>query len=172
MEITKIDINLDFFIIVVITIIILLFSFPYFCQKAEQQKRNNIFEYIATFILLAAFLTPICFYNYYANFRKTNKYIIHYNQGTLKQTMTTQEIVDVIMSKSVYDEPSGNTSTITITLPKENNNKYDAFYRHIKEMEENTIDQKERIKQLEKDKNLNELKQKYLNETHQVDMKK
>lgn len=172
MEITKIDINLDFFIIAVITIIILLFSFPYFCQKAEQQKRNNIFEYIATFILLAAFIAPIYLYNYYTKYKKTNKYTIHYNQGTLKQTMTTQEIVDVIMSKSVYDEPSGNTSTITITLTKENNNKYDVFYQHIMEMKENTIDQKEKIKQLEKDKNLNELKQKYLNETHQVDMKK
>lgn len=145
MEITKIDINLNFFIIAVITIIILLFSFPYFCQKAKQQKRNNIFKYIAMFILLASFIAPISLYNYYTKYKKTNKYTIHYNQGTLKQT---------------------------ITLPKENDDNYDAFYHHIKEMEENTIDQKERIKQLEKDKNLNELKQKYLNETHQVDMKK
>lgn len=172
MEITKIDINSNFFIMVIITIIILLFSFPYCSQKAEQQKGNNIFKYTAIFILFVSFIAPIYFYIYYTKYKKTNEYTIHYNQGTLKQTMTTQEIVDEIMSKSVYDEPSGNTSTITITLPKENNNEYDAFYHHIKEMEENTIDQKERIKQLEKDKNLNELKQKYLNETHQVDMKK
>lgn len=136
MEITKIDINLDFFIIAVITIIILLFSFPYFCQKAEQQKRNNIFEYIATFILLAAFIAPIYLYNYYTKYKKTNKYTIHYNQGTLKQTMTTQEIVDEIMKKNFFDNEIDEISVLTITIPSGDFN--DIFLQHINQMKEET----------------------------------
>jgi hypothetical protein len=166
MEITKIDINLDFFIIAVITIIILLFSFPYFCQKAEQQKRNNIFEYIATFILLAAFIAPIYLYNYYTKYKKTNKYTIHYNQGTLKQTMTTQEIIDLVKNKSIFDEKKEYTSTVTINVP--NGEKSNSFDNYIEWIRENTNTQRINQYEQEREQKLNE---KYLNETHTVNIK-
>ena len=83
-----------------------------------------------------------------------------------------KEIVDIIMSKSVYDEPNGQTSTISITLPKENNDNYDAVYHHIEEIEENTYNQKIEQEEQKQREQYNELSQKYLNETHKVNVKK
>lgn len=59
--------------------------------------------------------------------------------------MTTQEIVDIIMSKSVYDEPNGQISTISIKLKKDNDN-CDIIYNHVKTIEDNTYDQKNKAR--------------------------
>lgn len=85
--------------------------------------------------------------------------------------MTTQEIVDIIMSKSVYDEPNGQTSTIFIKLKKDNDN-CDVIYNHIKTIKDNTYDQKIEQEEQKQREQYNELSQKYLNETHKVNIKK
>lgn len=171
MEITGIYINIKEQLVFtfIITATILFFSFN--CLKQSDDKDDTLEEIMLVFSGIGLFLIPFLCYVAHQNII-TNEYTIYYNQGTLKQTMTTQEIVDVIMSKGVYDEPSGNTSTITITLPKENGDNYDAFYEHIMAMEENTSRQKRKQQRQKQEKQQNELKQKYLNETHQVDMKK
>lgn len=160
MEITKININTNecriFALIVIITLIFFLILF---------------FEKILCFSISILLSLPIIF----AIIHKiipTNEYTICYNKDTSTQTMTTQEIVDIIMSKNVYDEPNGQTSTISITLPKENNDNYDDVYHHIEEIEENTYNQKIEQEEQKQREQYNELSQKYLNETHKVNVKK
>ena len=101
----------------------------------------------------------------------TNEYTIYYNKDISTQTMTTQEIVDIIMSKSVYDEPNGQISTISIKLKKDNDN-CDIIYNHVKTIEDNTYDQKIKQEEQKQREQHNELNQKYLNETHKVNVKK
>ena len=170
MEITNIYINLNMYIMVILIIIILIILFVFCVGKSQQE--GDIFFIIAGISFFTLFFSPLFIFQYCEHYQKTNQYTIHYNQGTLTQTITTQDIVDIIMSKGVYDEPSGKTSTITITLPKEDRNNYDFFYNHVIGMEENTYNQKRKQQEQKQEEQQNELKQKYLNETHQVDMKK
>lgn len=100
----------------------------------------------------------------------TNEYTIYYNKDTSAQTITTQEIVNIIMNKSVYDEPNGQTAMVSIKLKKDNNN-CDAIYNHIKTIEDNTYDQKIKQEEQKQREQYNELNQKYLNETHNVNVK-
>lgn len=174
MEITRIDINTGLFIILFIIIIFIIALIIFFVNSFKSpDDKNNLSNEDNVFLLFVfgLLLSPFIIYLINQNI-PTNEYTIYYNKGTLTQTMTTQEIVDVIMSKNVYDELNGSTSTITITLPKENGDNYDAFYEHIMAMEENTSRQKRKQQRQKQEKQQNELKQKYLNETHQVDMKK
>lgn len=172
MEITRIDVNTGFFIMFIIIIFIIaliIFFINSFKSPDDKNYISNVEQ--LQFIMFGLIFSPLIFALISKNI-PINEYIIYYNKGTLTQTMTTQEIVDVIMSKNVYDELNGSTSTITITLPKENGDNYDAFYEHIMAMEENTSRQKRKQQRQKQEEQQNELKQKYLNETHQVDMKK
>ena len=74
------------------------------------------------------------------------------------------------MSKSVYDEPNGQIAMVSIKLKKDNNN-CDAIYNHIKTIEDNTYDQKIKQEEQKQREQYNELNQKYLNETHNVNVK-
>lgn len=173
MEITRIDVNTGLFIIFIIIIIFIITLIIFFINsfKSPDDKNYTSNEDNVCLLIFGLFLSPFIIYLINQNI-PINEYTIYYNKGTLTQTMTTQEIVDVIMSKNVYDELNGSTSTITITLPKENDDNYDAFYEHIMAMEENTSIQKRKQQRQKQEEQQNKLKQKYLNETHQVDMKK
>lgn len=170
MEITKININtneLEIFTLIVI-IAIIFFIFNLFKLKNEEDY-FVITEKCFFHSVLLFFVLPFSLYIIHHTI-PTNEYTIYYNKDTSTQTMTTQEIVDIIMSKSVYDEQNGQTSTISIQLKKDNDN-CNVIYNHIKTIEDNTYDQKIKQQEQEKEKQYNELKQKYLNQTHKVNVK-
>lgn len=169
MEITKININTNecriFALIVIITLIFFLFCL----SKIYDNKDDLFFEKILCFSISVLLSLPIIF----AIIHKiipTNEYTIYYNKDTSTQTITTQEIVNIIMSKSVYDEPNGQTAMVSIKLKKDNNN-CDAIYNHIKTIEDNTYDQKIKQEEQKQREQYNKLNQKYLNETHNVNVK-
>ena len=172
MEITKININTNewkiFTLIVMIAIIFFIFNL--FKLNNEEDyfviTEKCFFHSVLLFLVL-----PFSLYIIHHTI-PTNEYTIYYNKDQSTQTMTTQKIVDIIMDKSVYDEPNGQTSTISITLPKENNDNYDAVYHHIEEIEKNTSNQKIEQEEQKQREQHNELNQKYLNETHKVNVKK
>ena len=170
MEITKININTNeweiFTLIVIIAIIFFIFNL--FKLKNEEDY-FVITEKCFFHSVLLFFVLPFSLYIIHHTI-PTNEYTIYYNKDTSTQTMTTQEIVDIIMSKSVYDEQNGQTSTISIQLKKDNDN-FDVIYNHIKTIEDNTYDQKIKQEEQKQREQHNELKQKYLNQTHKVNVK-
>ena len=167
MEITKININMNecriFTLIVIIAIIFFIFNL--FKLNNEEDyfviTEKCFFHSVLLFLVLPFSLYTI----------PTNEYTIYYNKDQSTQTMTTQKIVDIIMDKSVYDEPNGQTSTISIKLKKDNDN-CDIIYNHVKTIEDNTYDQKIKQEEQKQREQYNELSQKYLNETHKVNVKK
>ena len=170
MEITKININTNECRIFVLIMIIAFIFFLFSLSKIYDSKDDLFFEKILCFSISIFLSLPIIF----AIIHKiipTNEYTIYYNKDTSTQTMTTQEIVDIIMSKSVYDEPNGQTSTISIQLKKDNDN-CDVIYNHIKTIEDNTYDQKIKQEEQKQREQYNEVNQKYLNKTHKVNVKK
>lgn len=170
MEITKININTNECRIFALIMIIILIFFLFCLSKYYDNKDDPFFEKILCFSISMLLSLPIIF----AIIHKiipTNEYTIYYNKDTSTQIMTTQEIVDIIMSKSVYDEPNGQTSTISIQLKKDNNN-CDFIYNHIKTIEDNTYDQKIKQEEQRQREQYNEVNQKYLNKTHKVNVKK
>lgn len=172
MEITKININTNEWKIFTLIVIIAIIFFIFNLFKLNNEEDYFVITEKCFFHSVLLFLVlPFSLYIIHHTI-PTNKYTIYYNKDTSTQTMTTQEIVDIIMSKSVYDEPNGQTSTISITLPKENNDNYDAVYHHIEEIEENTYNQKIEQEEQKQREQYNELSQKYLNETHKVNVKK
>ena len=170
MEITKININTNeweiFTLIVIIAIIFFIFNL--FKLKNEEDY-FVITEKCFFHSVLLFFVLPFSLYIIHHTI-PTNEYTIYYNKDTSTQTMTTQEIVDIIISKSVYDEPNGQTSTVSIKLKKDNDN-CDAIYNHIKTIEDNTYDQKIKQEEQKRREQYNELNQKYLNETHKVNVR-
>lgn len=170
MEITKININTNecriFALIVIIAIIFFIFNL--FKLKNEEDY-FVITEKCFFHSVLLFFVLPFILYIIHHTI-PTNEYTIYYNKDTSTQTMTTQEIVDIIMSKSVYDEPNGQTSTISIQLKKDNDN-CDVIYNHIKTIEDNTYDQKIKQEEQKQREQYNEVNQKYLNQTHKVNVK-
>lgn len=172
MEITKININTNEWKIFTLIIIIAIIFFIFNLFKLNNEEDSLVItEKCFFYSILLFFVLPLILYIIHHTI-PTNEYTIYYNKNQSTQTMTTQKIVDIIMDKSVYDESNGQTSTISITLPKENNDNYDAVYHHIEEIEKNTSNQKIKQQEQEKEKQYNELKQKYLNETHKVNVKK
>lgn len=95
--------------------------------------------------------------------KKTNQYTIEYNSGTLEKTITTQEIIHLVKIKDVFDKKKEKTSKIVISVP--NNEKSDDFDSYIRLITENTINEREAERK-------NKLNEKYLNETHTVNIKK
>ena len=170
MEITKININTNecriFTLIVIIAIIFFIFNL--FKLKNEEDY-FVITEKCFFHSVLLFFVLPFGLYIIHHTI-PTNEYTIYYNKDTSTQTITTQEIVNIIMSKSVYDEPNGQIAMVSIKLKKDNNN-CDAIYNHIKTIEDNTYDQKIKQEEQKQREQYNELNQKYLNETHNVNVK-
>ena len=80
--------------------------------------------------------------------------------------MTTQEIIDLVKNKSIFDKKKEYTSTVTINVP--NGEKSNSFDNYIEWIRENTNTQ--RINQYEQEK-AQKLNEKYLNETHNVNVK-
>lgn len=170
MEITKININTNewkiFTLIVIIAIIFFIFNF----FKLNNEEDYFVITEKCFFYSVLFFVLPFSLYIIHHTI-PTNEYTIYYNKDQSTKTMTTQEIVDIIMNKSVYDEPNGQTSTVSIKLKKDNNN-CDAIYDHIKIIENNTYNQKIEQEEQKQREQYNELNQKYLNETHKVNIKK
>ena len=170
MEITKININTNECRIFVLIMIIAFIFFLFSLSKIYYNRNDPFFENILVFSIFGLLSFPIILAIIHKSI-PTNEYTIYYNKDTSTQTMTTQEIVDIIMNKSVYDEPNDQTSTVSIKLKKDNNN-CDAIYDHIKIIEENTYNQKIEQEEQKQREQYNELSQKYLNETHKVNVKK
>lgn len=171
MEITKININTNEWIIFTLIVIIAIIFFIFNLFKLNNEEDYFVITEKCFFHSVLLFLIlPFSLYIIHHTI-PTNEYTIYYNKDTSTQTMTTQEIVDIIMSKSVYDEPNGQTSTVSIKLKKDNNN-CDAIYDHIKIIEDNTYNQKIEQEEQKQREQYNELSQKYLNETHKVNIKK
>lgn len=145
MEITKININTNEWIIFTLIVIIAIIFFIFNLFKLNNEEDYFVITEKCFFHSVLLFLIlPFSLYTIHHTI-PTNEYTIYYNKDTSTQTMTTQEIVDIIMSKSVYDEPNGQTSTISIKLKKDNDN-CDVIYNHIKTIKDNTYDQKNRTR--------------------------
>lgn len=170
MEITKININTNECRIFVLIMIIAFIFFLFNVSKFYYNQYDSSFANILIFSLFGLLSLPFIFAIIHKTI-PTNEYTIYYNKDTSTQTMTTQEIVDIIMSKSVYDEPNGQTSTVSIKLKKDNDS-CDVIYNHIKTIEDNTYDQKIKQEEQKQREQYNEVNQKYLNETHKVNVKK
>jgi hypothetical protein len=171
MEITKININTNEWKIFTLIVIIAIIFFIFNLFKLNNEEDDLVITGKCFFYsILLFFVLPFILYIIHHTI-PTNEYTIYYNKNQSTQTMTTQKIVDIIMDKSVYDESNGQTSTISITLPKENNDNYDAVYHHIEEIEKNTSNQKIKQEEQKQREQHNELKQKYLNQTHKVNVK-
>lgn len=171
MEITKININTNEWIIFTLIVIIAIIFFIFNLFKLNNEEDYFVITEKCFFHSVLLFLIlPFSLYIIHHTI-PTNEYTIYYNKDTSTQTMTTQEIVNIIMSKSVYDEPNGQISTISIKLKKDNDN-WDIIYNHVKTIEDNTYNQKIEQEEQKQREQYNELSQKYLNETHKVNVKK
>ena len=171
MEITKININTNEWKIFTLIVIIAIIFFIFNLYKLNNEKDYFVITEKCFFhSVLLFFVLPFSLYIIH-HIIPTNEYTIYYNKDQSTQTMTTQKIVDIIMDKSVYDEPNGQTSTISIKLKKDNDN-CDIIYNHVKKIEDNTYDQKIKQEEQKQREQHNELNQKYLNETHKVNVKK
>lgn len=170
MEITKININTNEWKIFTLIVIIAIIFFIFNLFKLNNEEDYFVITEKCFFSSVLFFVLPFSLYIIHHTI-PTNEYTIYYNKDQSTKTMTTQEIVDIIMNKSVYDEPNGQTSTVSIKLKKDNNN-CDAIYDHIKIIEDNTYNQKIEQEEQKQREQYNELNQKYLNETHKVNIKK
>lgn len=171
MEITKININTNEWRIFTLIVIIAIIFFIFNLYKLNNEKDYFVITEKCFFHSVLLFLVlPFSLYIIH-HIIQTNEYTIYYNNDQSTQTMTTQEIVDIIMNKSVYDEPNGQTSTVSMKLKKDNDN-CDIIYNHVKTIEDNTYDQKIKQEEQKQREQHNELNQKYLNETHKVNVKK
>ena len=83
------------------------------------------------------------------------EYIVEYNINNTVENITTEEIIKLIMKKEIFDEKYGETKTLIIKVP--NDNQYSDFVCHINEME--------RQKRLEQEKQANKI---YTDESHDL----
>lgn len=83
------------------------------------------------------------------------EYIVEYNIYNTVENITTEKIIKLIMQKETFDKKCGETKTVTIKVP--NDNQYNNFVKHINEME------KQRC--LEEEKQANKI---YTEETHNL----
>lgn len=100
---------------------------------------------------------------------RTDKYIVEYNIENSKKTMTTQEIIDTIYNKNNFEDTKGKTSKVVIYVKERENIK---LIKQILKMNDNTNFIKEQEQEQKQREQYNELSQKYLNETHKVNLKK
>lgn len=168
MEIVNITKDAKLITLIAVLLIILIFMIFIIISRMSTQNKtedlsfNEIMIIILTGILI---FSPIWIYAIF-ELKETNQYIIEYNSGTLEKTMTTQEIIDLVKNKNIFDEKKDIISTITITIPKGQQSK--SFDNYVKWITENTDTQRKDKYESEKAQKLNE---KYLNETHNVNVK-
>jgi len=91
------------------------------------------------------------------NFNKKEyyEYIVEYNINDTVENITTKEVIKLIMKKEKFDKKCGETKTLIIKIP--NNNQYNDFVCHINEME--------RQRRIEQEKQANRT---YTDENHTV----
>ena len=202
MEITNVIINNSFFdfvlknkvfsvfLIIIFLAIIIIVGVIFYNFQTTKKGKFCVFIFFSILFALSLFLFP--FYvnfvpevydpswgydtynrygydNIYCAFDgKTDKYIVEYNIENSKKTMTTQEIIDTIYNKNHFEDTKGKTSKVVIYVKGRENIK---LIKQILKMNDNTnfIIEQEEQKQREQ---YNELSQKYLNETHKVNVKK
>lgn len=153
---------ISFLLIILIVIIFIIASTIVTSNKNEDTSFN---EFIISTLVYILFLSPIWIPSI-SKFKESNQYTIEYNSGTLEKTMTTQEIIDLVKNKSIFDEKKEYTSTVTINVP--NGEKSNSFDNYIEWIRENTNTQRINQYEQEREQKLNE---KYLNETHTVNIK-
>lgn len=132
--------------------------------KDEKNKNKNRHMFYRLFcILVIIFIISPFLITPFLCLKPTNQYTIEYNSGSLEKTITTQEIIHLVKIKDVFDKKKEKTSKIVISVP--NNEKSDDFDSYIRLITENTINEREAERN-------NKLNEKYLNETHTVNIKK
>lgn len=91
------------------------------------------------------------------NFNKKEyyEYIVEYNINNTVENITTEEIIKLIMKKETFDKKCGETKTLIIKIP--NDNQYNDFVCHINEME--------RQRRIEQEKQANKI---YTDESHNL----
>lgn len=141
---------------------IIIVALMFVIAKCEKNKNRHICQRLGLILVIIFmgspfFITPFLF------LKKTNQYTIEYNSGTLEKTITTQEIIHLVKIKDVFDKKKEKTSKIVISVP--NNEKSDDFDSYIRLITENTINERDAERK-------NKLNEKYLNETHTVNIKK
>lgn len=85
--------------------------------------------------------------------KKYYEYIVEYNINNTVENITTEEIIKLIMKKETFDKKCGETKTLIIKIP--NDNQYNDFVCHINEME--------RQRRIEQEKQANKI---YTDESH------
>lgn len=83
------------------------------------------------------------------------EYIVEYNINNTVENITTEEIIKLIMKKETFDKKCGETKTLIIKIP--NDNQYNDFVCHINEME--------RQRRIEQEKQANKI---YTDESHNL----
>ena len=89
------------------------------------------------------------------NKKEYYEYIVEYNINDIVENITTKEVIKLIMKKETFDKKCGETKTLIIKVP--NNNQYNDFVCHINEME--------RQRRIEQEKQANRT---YTDENHTV----
>lgn len=91
------------------------------------------------------------------NFNKKEyyEYIVEYNINNTVENITTEEVIKLIMKKETFDKKCGETKTLIIKIP--NDNQYNDFVCHINEME--------RQRHIEQEKQANKI---YTDESHNL----
>ena len=87
--------------------------------------------------------------------KKYYEYIVEYNINNTVENITTEEIIKLIMKKETFDKKCGETKTLIIKIP--NDNQYNDFVCHINEME--------RQRRIEQEKQANKI---YTDESHNL----
>lgn len=164
-NITKNEMFMNLISFLLIILIVIIFIIASTIVTSNKNEDTSFKEFIISTLVCILFLSPIWIPSI-SEFKESNQYTIEYNSGTLEKTMTTQEIIDLVKNKSIFDEKKEYTSTVTINVP--NGEKSNSFDNYIEWIRENTNTQ--RINQYEQEK-AQKLNEKYLNETHNVNVK-
>ena len=89
------------------------------------------------------------------NKKEYYEYIVEYNINDIVENITTKEVIKLIMKKETFDKKCGETKTLIIKVP--NDNQYNDFACHINEME--------RQRRIEQEKQANKI---YTDESHNL----
>lgn len=164
-NITKNEMFMNLIAFLLIISIVIIFIIASTMATSNKNEDTSFSEFIASMLVCILVFSPI-WIPLISEFKESNQYTIEYNSGTLEKTMTTQEIIDLVKSKSIFDERKEYTSTVTINVP--NGEKSNSFDHYIEWIRKNTETQRINQYEQEKEQKLNE---KYMNETHTVNIK-
>lgn len=116
------------------------------------RRSGNVLIFIFLILIIMCAVIPKV-----QNFNKKEyyEYIVEYNINDIVENITTEEIIKLIMKKETFDKKCGETKTLIIKIP--NDNQYNDFVCHINEME--------RQRRIEQEKQANKI---YTDESHNL----